>query len=159
LFDKFGGHSHAAGLTIRRPRLKELVDALNAHASDCLSEEDLKPSIEVDLELEADEISPELLREMARLEPFGPGNPRPVFVSRGLSLADNPRVLKEKHLKFHVWSGQGRRLEVIWWDGVHALGEQTLTQGTGIELAYTLEPNTWRGEVRLQMCVQDLVVI
>lgn len=156
LFEKFGGHSHAAGLTIKRECIPELRRRLNEHAASCLSPEDLMPVLAVDGELPVDSITLGLAEELRVLEPFGAGNPRPVFVSRDLRLIAEPRVIKEKHLKLQLAGANGRALEAIWWGGVEESDGQTLKADARIELAYTIEPNTWHGTRRLQLVVKDL---
>ena len=64
--------------------------------------------------------------------------------------------MKEKHLKLRLGDKANRPLEAVWWGGVEELAGRTLQPGQSIELAYTIEPNTWRGETRLQLCVKDL---
>jgi single-stranded-DNA-specific exonuclease len=157
LFVQFGGHSHAAGLTIKRDCLDELRRRLNAHAATNLKHEDLEPVVSVDAELPAEAVTLKLAEELRRLEPFGAGNPQPVFLTRGLRITSEPRVLKERHLKMRVAGKDGRTFDTIWWGGAEALTSgQTIGTGTRIELAYTLELNTWQGETRLQLCVQDM---
>jgi single-stranded-DNA-specific exonuclease len=159
LFVQFGGHSHAAGLTIKGECIEELRRRLNEHAAVNLKQDDLLPSISVDAELAPEAITLGLAEELKRLEPFGAGNPPPLFMTRGLRLAAEPRVLKERHLKMRVSAGGGggRTIDAIWWGGAEELSPgQTLCAGARIELAYTLELNTWQGETRLQLCVQDL---
>jgi single-stranded-DNA-specific exonuclease len=156
LFEKFGGHSHAAGLTIKRENLEELKRALNTHAASCLTAEDLVPAIHSEMELLPDEISMTLVQELAQLEPFGAGNSRPIFVTRDLRVAAEPRVLKERHLKLRLIASNGRAFEAVWWSGVEKLDGRTLNAGSSIELAYTVELNVWQGTSRLQLSVQDL---
>ncbi len=156
LFDKFGGHSHAAGLSIARARIPELRRRLNEHAASSLTEDDLVPAVNVEMELPAEAITLGLAEELRLLEPFGAANPRPVFMTRGLRVLNEPRVMKEKHLKFRAAGQNSRPLEVVWWSGVEELAGRTLGPGTRIELAYTVEPNFWQGETRLQLCVKDL---
>jgi single-stranded-DNA-specific exonuclease len=156
LFRKFGGHSHAAGLTIDRERLPEFRRRLNDHARQHLCDDDLLPALELDGEIESDNISHELLAELARLEPFGAGNPRPVFASHDLRVVSTPRVIKERHLKLRVGGADGRHHDAIWWDGVEQLGNSQLAPGLNVALAYTLETNYWQGEHRLQLNVKDL---
>ena len=84
LFEKFGGHSHAAGISIRSDRIAEFRRRLNAHAAACLSEDDLHPSVLIDAELSSEAVTFALANELAALEPFGAGNPRPVFLTRDL---------------------------------------------------------------------------
>jgi single-stranded-DNA-specific exonuclease len=156
LFEKFGGHSHAAGLTIKRSRVEELRTRLNAHAASTLSDDDLVPAVYVDAEVEADQVNMELAEELHQLEPFGAGNPRPLFATRELKLLTEPRVMKERHLKLRVADGNSQPLEAVWWDGVERLNGQTLRVSDRIELAYTIEPNSWQGVTRLQLNVKDL---
>src|SRR3989454_7752111 len=82
LLDKFGGHSHAAGLAIRRERIPELRRRLNEHAASCLTEEDLTPALNIDAEVSARALGFQLSQGLRALEPFGAGNPRPVFSTR-----------------------------------------------------------------------------
>jgi len=157
LLDKFGGHSHAAGLAIRRDRISELRRRLNEHAASCLTEEDLVPALGVDAEVSAPELSFQLSQELRRLEPFGAGNPRPVFVTRGLRVLSEPRLIKEQHLKLRVAGTDNRPFEAIWWRGLEE-SRQTLQTGQRIDLAYELEANSWQGEIRLQLNVRDMRV-
>jgi single-stranded-DNA-specific exonuclease len=157
LFVQFGGHSHAAGLVIKRERLEELRRRLNEHAASNLKHDDLVPVLHVDAELPAEAVTLKLAEELRRLEPFGAGNPQPVFLTRELRIANEPRVLKERHLKMRVSGKDGRVIDAIWWSGAEELTSgQTLMPGARIEMAYTLELNTWQGETRLQLCVQDI---
>jgi single-stranded-DNA-specific exonuclease len=158
LFEKYGGHSHAAGITIRPDRIEELRRRLNEHAAACLTEDDLHPAITVDAELPFEAINYDLAKQLNALEPFGEGNPRPIFVSRNLRIMSEPRVIKERHLKFHVIGERGRPLEVVWWNCLEQL-KQTPVKNTRIEVAYSLEMNNWNDEVRLQLNVEDLTII
>lgn len=159
LFVKFGGHSHAAGLSIKRACLSELRRRLNEHAAALLTEQDLLPALKIDMELPAEAITLSLAEELQALEPFGAGNPRPLFLTRDLRILAEPRIMKEKHLKLRVAGEQNRPLEAVWWSGVEELDGRTLSTGQRIELAYTIEPNTWKGETRLQLIVKDIRVI
>jgi len=157
LFDKFGGHSHAAGLSIKREHISEFRRRLNEHAASHLTGDDLIPVLNIDVELPADALKLSLAEELSALEPFGAGNPRPLFMTRNLQLMAEPRVMKEKHLKLRLaGDGSNRPLEAVWWSGVEELEGRTLTPGQRIELAYTIEPNTWRGETKLQLVVKDV---
>jgi single-stranded-DNA-specific exonuclease len=155
LFEKFGGHSHAAGITIKADRIAEFRRRLNAHAAARLTDEDLQPRIFVDAELPAEAITFELANQLRALEPFGAGNPRPVFLTRNLRVMSEPLVMKEQHLKLRLAGSGGRPLETVWWHGVESAG-RTPSMNAGIEMAYTIETNTWNNEVRLQLCVEDL---
>ncbi len=152
LFEKFGGHSHAAGITIKPDRISDLRQRLNAHAASCLTAEDLLPCVYIDAELPTQEISFELVAELQSLEPFGAGNPRPVFLGRNLCIVSEPRLIGQRHLKFSVAGPNGRPLETIWWSGAESLADLQ----NGAEMAYTVETSNWTGETFLQLSVQDV---
>lgn len=152
LFDKFGGHSHAAGITIRPDRIDELRRRLNEHAASCLTEEDLQPCVFIDAQLATEDISFELVGELEKLEPYGAGNPRPTFLARNLCIVREPRLIGGRHLKMSVAGPKGRPLETIWWNGA----EQTSAIRSGIDMAYTIEASKWNGETFLQLSVQDI---
>ena len=155
LFEKFGGHSHAAGITIRPERIEEFRRRLNEHAASCLTTDDLEPLVKIDLELKPESVTFSLARELDGLEPFGAGNPRPVFVTRGLRRLSEPVVIKDKHLKFRLAGLQNRPLEAVWWNCVETPGQTPDLNGS-IELAYTLETSAWNDEYRMQLNVLDL---
>ena len=155
LFEKFGGHSHAAGITIRADRIPEFRSRLNKHAASCLKPEDLEPTVEIDLEVRADEVTFSLARELDALEPFGAGNPRPVFVTRDLRCLSDPTLVKDRHLKLRLVGPQNRPLEAIWWDCIESPGQTPDLRGS-IELAYTLETSPWNGDYRMTLNVLDL---
>ena len=155
LFEKFGGHSHAAGITIRPARIDEFRRRLNEHAASCLTADDLQPAVTVDLELKAESVTFALARELDALEPFGAGNPRPVFATRNLRLLSPPSVIKDRHLKFRVAGPENRPIEAVWWNCVEG---QTPELNGSIELAYTLETSPWNGDYRMQLNVLDVKV-
>ena len=95
---------------------------------------------------------------MGALEPFGAGNPRPVFVTRGFRVMSEPQIIKEQHLKLRVAGHDNRPFEAIWWRGVEET-EQTPHANQRIDLAYELEVNRWNGEIRLQLNVKSMLLL
>ena len=155
LLEKFGGHSHAAGLSIKRGRIAEFRRRLNEHAASCLTEDDLIPSLSIDAELTAKDLGFQLAQDLGALEPFGAGNPRPVFMTRGWRVMNEPQILKEQHLKLRVAGEDNRPFEAIWWRGVEEI-EATPQANQRIDLAYDFETNRWQGDIRLQLNVKDM---
>jgi single-stranded-DNA-specific exonuclease len=156
LLEGFGGHAHAAGLGMRRENVSELRRRLNEYASKVVCEdEEGVPCLEYDVELAPEAIGLELCNELEALEPHGAGWPRPVFVTRGLRVVGEPRVMKEKHLKFNVNTSEGRVHECIWWRAAERKAA-TPRPGECIELAYAMEANSWNGRTRLQLVVEDM---
>src|SRR6266550_3047021 len=157
LLEKFGGHSHAAGLSIKRGRITEFRRRLNEHAASCLTEDDLIPSLAIDAELTPRDLGFQLAQDLGALEPFGAGNPRPVFMTRGWRVLNEPQILKEQHLKMRVAGADNRPFEAIWWRGVEEI-EATPQMNQRIDLAYDFETNRWQGDIRLQLNVKDMRV-
>jgi len=92
---------------------------------------------------------------LSSLEPFGAGNPRPIFATHDFRVLGELQVIKDQHLKFRVGGEDNRPFEAIWWRGVEE-AERTPQVNERIELAYELESHLWNGDVRLQLNVKDL---
>jgi single-stranded-DNA-specific exonuclease len=153
VFERYGGHAAAAGFTLESARVGELAERFEAYARKTLQPQDLVPLLRVDAEVDLDQMDWPVFELLKRMEPFGMGNPTPVFVARGLRLAVPPRVVGQKHLKLRVGNG-GRDLDAIAW----RKGEQARLLGTGdaIDVAFTLDENTWQGMSSLQLVIKDL---
>ena len=155
LFERFGGHSHAAGLAVRADRIDELRRRLNEHARKVLTDEDLIPIVETDYHLPLRLASYETIEEITRLEPFGPGNPQPVFETHGAQVVQAPRVLKEKHLKFRVQQAS-RWLDCVWWGAGERASD--IFPGDRVSLAFTLSENTYNNNTQVQLTLKDLKI-
>ncbi len=156
LFEKFGGHAAAAGMEIKQENIAELSDRLNEHAASILFADDLVPQLNIDALVTSQTLGLDLVEQFTPFEPFGAGNPKPIFVTRDLILRDEPFVMKEKHLKLKLVGEGNKQFEAVWWDGVERSKGQTLKPNSRIELAYVAETNTWQGNTRLQLVVEDL---
>ena len=156
VFEQFGGHAAAAGMQIKTERIEELRTSLNTYADLNLSNDDLIPELKIDALITTGTLGLNMLKEVKCLEPFGVGNPKPLFVTKGLIVREDPFVMKEKHLKILLEDADGKRFEAVWWDGVERSKKRTVRPGSRIELAYTAEANEWNGTTRLQLVVEDL---
>jgi single-stranded-DNA-specific exonuclease len=106
LFSRYGGHAHACGFAMPAANVAQLRTRLDAFARSRLKLEDFDPLLEVDGELWLGEITPELFQALSLIEPYGVGNPEPVFAARGVRLTAPPKILKEKHVKLKVRAGE-----------------------------------------------------
>ena len=156
LFEQYGGHAAAAGMKIKGDNIAVLRKMLNQYAEEILTEEDLIPQLHIDAPVSSESLNLDLIEDLKKLEPFGMGNPKPVFATSDLIIAEDPFVMKEKHLKLKLKDEKNNYFEAVWWDGVEKSKGQTLQPLKRIELAYTAEANVWRGNTRLQLVVQDL---
>ena len=110
LFSRHGGHAHACGFALPSANIAELRAHLDAHARARLTPADFDPALEFDAELNLSTITPSLFQALRLLEPYGVGNPEPVFSARAELLAP-PRILKEKHIKLKLRAA-ARREEI-----------------------------------------------
>ncbi len=148
--DKFGGHEMAAGVTLQKNRFTEFRDAFAASAAATLSAEHLQPVLRIDALLALREIDLELLRQHEALQPFGMANSQPVFAARGVTLAGEPRVMKEKHLSLSLRQGN-REQRAVWFGGA----EQPLPRGPW-DVAFQIERNEYQGRVSAQIQIKAL---
>ncbi len=102
LFTRFGGHAHAVGFSLPAANLPELRARLDEYARTCLTLADFEPSLNCDAELSLDQVTPEFFNLLQRLEPFGVGNPQPIFTARAVRLMASPRIIKDKHVKLKL---------------------------------------------------------
>ena len=156
LFEQYGGHAAAAGMKIKVENIPDLQKRLDAYAAEILKDDELTPELKIDALVTSGSLGLDLVESLAAFEPFGAGNPKPVVVTRDLGLRDDPFVMKEKHLKLKLVGENGKQFEAVWWDGVERSKGQTLKPNSRIELAYVAETNTWQGNTRLQLVVEDL---
>jgi len=105
LFSRYGGHAHACGFAMPAANIGELRARLDAFARARLTPADFDPVLDVDADLDLTEVTPQLFQSLRLLEPFGVGNPEPVFAARGAQLTAPPRILKDKHIKLKVRAG------------------------------------------------------
>jgi single-stranded-DNA-specific exonuclease len=102
LFTRFGGHAYAVGFSLAAANLPELRARLDDYARSRLTLADFEPALNFDGDLLLDQVTPELFQGLRLLEPFGVGNPEPVFAARAVRLMAPPRVMKDKHVKLRL---------------------------------------------------------
>ncbi len=156
LFEQYGGHAAAAGMRIKAENITELQEKLDQHATEHLSEEDLLPKINIDANVSSKTLGLNLVEDLKQLEPFGMGNPKPVFATKELILTNDPWIMKEKHLKLKLADENGKQFEAVWWDGVEKSADYDLELDSIVDIAYTPEENSWQGNTRLQLVIKDL---
>jgi len=163
---KFGGHKHAAGVTLDTGRISDFAEALEAEGREALDPAQLSARLRIDAELHPREVRMELASQLRRLAPFGAGNPEPVFFCRELA-AHEVRLLPDKkgtgpgHLKLRLGEAGPRvseeesiALEAIGFN----LGGTVLAVGTRLDAAFQLTVDSWNGSERLQLKVKDMKI-
>jgi len=150
LFEKFGGHAHAAGFRLNEGNLEELKKELEEIAGGELSEQDMVPVIPVDAHLFLKDVSRQTIHDIATLSPFGEQNPEPVFLARSLDVLGS-RVVGERHLKLRLRQGETIH-EAIGF----GLGRYRPLQGECVDILFTPELNRWQGSETIQLKIVDL---
>jgi single-stranded-DNA-specific exonuclease len=154
LLEQFGGHKYAAGLTLKTENVEAFKKKFEEVVSQTITDDQLLPTVIIDEEIELDVISENFLNIIDQMEPFGPGNMTPVFVTRNLK-AVKPKLLKDLHLKMSVLDEE---------DGViiDAIGfnmpdyYELLKSNPSFDLAYTIEENNFRGKSSIQLHIKDI---
>ena len=153
LLHHYGGHARAAGLTVANESLPALHERLVALAAAQLDAERLRPTLALDVELPPAALSADAERALARLEPFGHGNPEPLLLVRGVEVRWPKGSADGKHLFFTIASGGGRGMRGVAFGQGARVAE--LRQGARIDLAGTLRRDLWAGEERVEFHVRD----
>ncbi len=154
--EKFGGHRYAAGLTIKAEAYIAFKKAFEQAVAATIKPEQRTPSIYYDMEISFDRITPKFYRIMNQMAPFGPGNLRPVFMTKNCMDAGKSRVIGEDqmHLKLYTTDNSGSTLSAIGFGMADKISR--IKSRDSFQLLYTIEENEFRGEISLQLKLKDL---
>ena len=155
LLNTFGGHSHAVGLVINKDNIEDFKIKINRLAKEKLLFEDLVPSIDIDMELNFADFNEDLISELEALEPFGMGNPEPLFYTRSLKLKDRPQVLGRDTLKFWVSDGN-ITYQAIGFGMCDFL--DGLRNADCLDLVYTPGLDNWQGRTDVLLEIKDIIL-
>ena len=153
LLEQFGGHTHAAGLTLKPENFPAFRQKFEAVVASRIRDEQLIPQVEIDTRLDLREITNRFYGVLSQMGPFGPQNMRPVFVSEQV-YAEFPRIIKDQHLKIHVYQQGSHYFEAIgfglsrYFDGV--------ATGKPFRLCYQVTENNYRDQKSLQLLIKDI---
>ncbi|MBR6017700.1 MAG: single-stranded-DNA-specific exonuclease RecJ [Paludibacteraceae bacterium] len=150
LLTNFGGHRFAAGLSMMPENLPEFRRRFEAYVAAHIRPEQMRPTVDVEAEIAFDEITPEFFNLLRHLEPFGPGNPRPVFVTRNVINNRGTRRVGRtgEHLRLDLTDRTAAISGIAFGEGDKAL---YLQNGNPIDLCYELEENTFNHMTSIQL--------
>ncbi len=155
---QFGGHEFAAGLTMDECNLEEFKSRLQEVVSSDLCDDDFKPELLVDAELDLSKVDLKFWKVLNQFEPYGPLNMRPIFVSRGLEVVGTPSVVGNGHLKMKVAQNGSAPFDVIGFNMHEYLPKVRESNGKGIDIAYVLEENNWNRKKSIQIRLKDVML-
>ncbi|MBN2731833.1 MAG: single-stranded-DNA-specific exonuclease RecJ [Balneolaceae bacterium] len=156
LLEQFGGHEFAAGLTMKQENLKEFRLRIDQIAAQRLTDKDFEPDLPIDCELDLSNIDMRFWKLLSQFEPFGPGNLRPVFVSKNVRIVGVPTIVGKGHLKMKVAQNGSGVFDTIGFNMHQYMPIIRNAQNGDIEIAYSLEENHWNGNRKLQLKLRDI---
>jgi len=150
---QFGGHRHAAGLTMEIDQVKKFREAFEHAVAESIEPDQLEPKLEIDLEIDLEAIDFKFFGILKQMGPFGPQNMQPVFCTKKVVLKSDTRLLKDKHLKlFLAQSDQGKSFDAIGFN----LGTFHRKLDEPFDIAYTIEENNYMGKKTIQLNLKDI---
>ncbi len=151
--DDFGGHELAAGLTIKEENIEKFRELINLYADKMLNEQDFYPKVYIDVSLDKDDLNIESVKELELMEPFGMGNPAPVFEYGNLKIDDIRTVGDKKHLKIR-FRDKDLLTDAIGFNMGDLFGK--INNNLAFDVIGSLEINRWNNTEKVQLKMKDL---
>jgi single-stranded-DNA-specific exonuclease len=154
--EQFGGHMYAAGMTLKAENYDAFKNAFEKVVQETIDPELLTPEIEVDVEINFSDISPKLVRILKQLEPFGPQNMTPVFVTKNAIETGYPKFMgaNNEHIRLFVKQNNSEGFGAI---GFNLANKKDLVANRNLfQLAYCIDENEWNGQLSLQLRLKDI---
>jgi single-stranded-DNA-specific exonuclease len=151
LLSRHGGHAQAAGFTLPTKNLPLLEEKLCQIASHELAQLDLRPQLEIDAPMRFSELGATTFELLQKMSPFGKGNPAPIFLTRGVRVADSRTMGSNgQHLRLKL-----KQANVIWEAVAFGVGERVMEMQLPLDIVYNLEQDEWNGETHLRLNLLD----
>lgn len=149
---QFGGHTHAAGLTMTKEQVPGFIEAFEKTVSSTIPKTSLYPEIEYDIELAISSIGEPFVKKMMQMAPFGPGNMNPVFVSRGIRDTGMAKTYGE-HLSMNFYAADGIIGAMAFFQAKHY---DAVKQGKLFDICYHIDWTEFNGKERMQLRIIDM---
>ncbi len=154
--DHFGGHKYAAGLSLQPENFENFRKTFQEYVEKNITDDILIPEIEIDSEIRLSQITKKFYNVLKQFAPFGPGNPSPIFIAKGLKTKGYPRIVGKNHLKFNVYQDDYSHDEI----GVIAFQQlknyEVVASNQPFDIVFSIEENEWNGTKTLQLNVKDI---
>lgn len=158
LLEQFGGHKYAAGLTMSVSNLDAFTKKFEAVVTAQIDEKLLVPQIDIDAQLSLNQITEKFYKILKQYAPTGPGNMRPIFVSKNVFITNNSRIVGDNHLKLEVFQEEVPEVKFscIGFNLGHHL--DALDEGVPFDIVYSIEENHWNNTTSLQLNLKDIKI-
>lgn len=159
LLETFGGHMYAAGLSMKVENIPAFVERFERYVSENILEEQTYPQIEIDAVLEFKDITPKFFRVLKQFAPFGPGNMKPIFVSKKVMDFGTSRLVgkDQEHLKLELVDTSSENVMNGIAFRMHEYNDH-LKALNPLDICYTLEENVFNGNTSIQLMIKDIKI-
>ena len=159
LLENFGGHMYAAGLSMKEENVVAFTERFEKFVSENILEEQTFPQIDIDAVLEFKDITPKFFRVLKQFGPFGPGNMKPVFVSKRVFDFGTSRLVgkEQEHLKLELIDSSSENVINGIAFRMHEFNEP-LKALNPLDICYTLEENSFNGNTTTQLMIKDIKI-
>ena len=158
LLENFGGHTYAAGLSLKEENLEAFKERFQQIAAEEIIPEQMVPQIDIDAFLDLKEISPKFMSDLKKMSPFGPENQKPIFCTRGVQDYGTSKLVgrDQEHIKLEIIDSKSASSPI---HGI-AFGMSQynahIKQMKPFDICYTIEENTYNGNTTLQLQIKDI---
>ncbi len=154
LLENYGGHFYAAGMTMSENNVDAFIKRFEEIVSSTITADQQVPEIEIDADIPLSFVKPAFFNLIKQLEPFGPANMKPVFMTRGLrDYQGNSSIVKEMHLRIIAYQENGSVVEGI---GFGLADKYDIVKNGPFDMVYNIEENEYNGNTRLQVRLVDV---
>jgi len=160
LLENFGGHMYAAGLSMKEENVQEFTDRFEKYVSENILLEQTYPQIDIDAVLEFKDITPKFFRVLKQFAPFGPGNMKPIFVSKKVFDYGTSRLVgkEQEHLKLELVDSSCENVMNGIAFRMHEYNDH-LKALNPLDICYTLEENSFNGNITTQLMIRDIKIV
>ena len=162
-FERFGGHKYAAGMSLKKENKEKFFEEFENLVASKMTDELKYKKLKIDSKLSLQQLAqnknesgiPKMMRIIKQMEPFGPSNSRPVFCFKGLLLSCKPKIVGQKHIKFHFTDEENSIItEGIWFNSVE--GIQIIEDAQRLDVVATLMENHFNNQISIQLNIKDI---
>lgn len=154
LLVRFGGHEAAAGITVKKELLDAFIQAFESAVTRNIHKTSFTPELWIEARLDLADISSNMHKMITQFEPFGIGNPQPVFLTTRVRDSGSARKLKEKHLRLQLINDPNPPLDAIGFGLAEKL--DLVQSGHPFDMCFCMEENYWNGERKIQLRILDI---
>lgn len=149
---RYGGHPQACGFSLDEENLDKFVKSMQDIAREQLKDVKFEPKLDIELSVDFEDISWEMVDLLEKFKPYGQANPEPLFVSTGVSVSDLRKVGSDgRHLKLEFTKGNKKRGAIAF-----GMGDNDLKIGDKVDIVYNLNINQWNGNREIQLMIKDV---